>query len=30
VGASVQVKPIADALHVFTADGAKALRHPPG
>ena len=28
VGATVKVKPTADALHVFTADGSKALRHP--
>jgi multiple sugar transport system ATP-binding protein len=28
VGESVAVKPITDALHVFSADGAKALRHP--
>ncbi|MFT3837715.1 MAG: ABC transporter ATP-binding protein [Myxococcaceae bacterium] len=29
VGDTVQMKPVADALHVFTADGASALRHPP-
>jgi multiple sugar transport system ATP-binding protein len=29
VGDAVSVEPIADALHVFTADGEKALRHPP-
>jgi multiple sugar transport system ATP-binding protein len=28
VGANVAVKPIVDALHLFTADGTKALRHP--
>ncbi|MEW6430744.1 MAG: sn-glycerol-3-phosphate ABC transporter ATP-binding protein UgpC [Myxococcota bacterium] len=30
VGQTVKVKPIGDALHVFTRDGAKALRHPEG
>ena len=29
VGAKVKVKPLSDALHVFSADGAQALRHPP-
>ncbi len=28
VGATVAVKPTSDVLHVFSADGAKALRHP--
>ncbi|MBL8949146.1 MAG: sn-glycerol-3-phosphate ABC transporter ATP-binding protein UgpC [Myxococcaceae bacterium] len=28
VGQAVAVKPVTDALHVFSADGAKALRHP--
>lgn len=28
VGQTVRVKPVGDALHVFTKDGAKALRHP--
>jgi len=28
VGQSVRVKPVGDALHVFTKDGTKALRHP--
>jgi multiple sugar transport system ATP-binding protein len=28
VGERVKVKPLSDALHVFTADGARALRHP--
>jgi multiple sugar transport system ATP-binding protein len=29
VGDTVRMKPVADALHVFSADGATALRHPP-
>ncbi len=29
VGASVAVVPTGDALHVFSVDGSKALRHPP-
>ncbi len=29
VGQPVKLKPTSDALHVFTADGARALRHPP-
>jgi multiple sugar transport system ATP-binding protein len=28
VGQTVAVQPVGDVLHVFTADGAKALRHP--
>ncbi|MBL8941233.1 MAG: sn-glycerol-3-phosphate ABC transporter ATP-binding protein UgpC, partial [Archangium sp.] len=28
VGQHVKVKPNGDILHVFSADGAKALRHP--
>jgi multiple sugar transport system ATP-binding protein len=28
VGETVQVAPVGDVLHVFSADGAKALRHP--
>ncbi|MCC6335214.1 MAG: ABC transporter ATP-binding protein [Myxococcales bacterium] len=28
VGQAVKVKPVGDALHVFTKDGGKALRHP--
>jgi multiple sugar transport system ATP-binding protein len=30
VGARVKVKPLSDALHVFSSDGARALRHPAG
>jgi multiple sugar transport system ATP-binding protein len=28
VGQTVKVRPVGDALHVFTKDGSKALRHP--
>jgi multiple sugar transport system ATP-binding protein len=30
VGDRVRVEPVGDALHVFSADGERALRHPPG
>ena len=29
VGQTVKVRPVGDALHLFTADGSRALRHPP-
>jgi multiple sugar transport system ATP-binding protein len=29
VGQTVRVKPQGDVLHLFTADGSRALRHPP-
>ncbi len=29
VGQSVRLAPVGDALHVFSRDGSKALRHPP-
>ena len=28
VGQNVAVQPMGDVLHIFSADGAKALRHP--